>query len=84
MNEDRLPEAIIPQIIIIGHSLGGIVARNTFLLSNHPSSPASAEIISSNPGGSEHLTVDDIHWAPIWTNKCPVSDIIMLSSPNQR
>lgn len=43
------------QIMVVGHSVGGMVARTAITMSNHPK------------------TVD---------NKCLVSDIIMLSTPN--
>ena len=68
-----------PKIIILAHSLGGMVARTSVVLSNHPMEVIEAKINNENGIGaaaSGHTDVDSF--------RCGVSDIIMLSSPNNR
>ena len=58
----------MPKIIVLAHSVGGIVARTSVLLSNHPSART---VRTKENSGSDEL-------------ECVVSDIIMLSSPNNK
>ena len=59
----------VPQIMILAHSLGGMVARTSVLLSNYPRGHVTSGVLSTE--GKED-------------QGCGVSDIIMLSTPNNR
>ena len=72
---------VAPKIIILAHSLGGMVARTSVVLSNHPMEISKAEIVDENGVGSTAAGHTDIDTDSI---HCRVSDIIMLSSPNNR
>lgn len=69
----------VPKIIILAHSVGGMVARTSVLLSNHPtqiSGKIQTDEDSKLSAVPEYEEADSI--------QCGVSDIIMLSSPNNR
>jgi triacylglycerol esterase/lipase EstA (alpha/beta hydrolase family) len=53
MSTYYISTGLSPKIIVVGHSVGGMIARTAMLLDNHPKG-------------------------------CPVSDIVMLSTPNLR
>jgi hypothetical protein len=72
-----------PRVMVVAHSLGGIVARTAVLLSNHPvaaAAAATANAASPTDVDAEFTTAPD---APT-LRPCAVSDIVMLSSPNHR
>ena len=56
------------KVMLVGHSMGGMVARTAVLLSNHPVTNA----LGNNTDKNTPLTA-----------ACAVSDIIMLSTPNK-
>jgi len=61
------------KVMLVGHSIGGMVARTAVLLSNHPHTNAL--------DGAVELGADKA--SPPLTAACAVSDIIMLSTPNK-
>ena len=69
----------VPQIIILAHSLGGMVARTSVLLSNYPRrhAPSGDQVqVKGSTGSTGSKGGAD--------EGCGVSDIIMLSTPNNR
>lgn len=66
----------VPQIMILAHSLGGMVARTSVLLSNYPRRHA--------PSGDQVQVKGSTGFKGEADEGCGVSDIIMLSTPNNR
>ena len=69
----------LPRVMVVAHSLGGIVARTAVLLNNHPTAPAADAADAADAETDAEFAAASGPERP-----CAVSDIVMLSSPNHR
>lgn len=69
------------KVMLVGHSIGGMVARTAVMLSNHPFTNALAN--EQSQSGQAKDSADGKQRKAALTAACAVSDIIMLSTPNK-